>query len=211
VASWLTFRGLLRTRWAVWLGLAVLVGAIAGVVIAASAGVRRTASAYDRFLDHQNAYDAMIELDCSSQSEPADHCCQDCVDDISEMPSVADVTIVEEFGALVATDRGQSLQPDLSDECFSGPGQVRVLSDPSGRFGHELNRSGSLPVAAPIRTRPTRWCCRGRPPSVSTWGRAAHCTCRCSPRGLSGQPATAGDRPGGGDRSRARGGPPAFG
>ena len=95
VASWLMFRSLLRTRWAVWLGLAVLVGATAGVVMAGFAGARRTASAHDRFVAEQRGFDVTIAVDCGSQYEPPARFGLGCLDDIAAVPSVADVTVVE--------------------------------------------------------------------------------------------------------------------
>ena len=41
----------LRRRWREWLALAVLVGALGGVVLAVLAGARRTEVAYERFLE----------------------------------------------------------------------------------------------------------------------------------------------------------------
>jgi hypothetical protein len=52
-AVWIRFRAELRTRWKVWLVLAVLAGVAGGLVIAAAAGARRTDSVVDR---HVAAY-----------------------------------------------------------------------------------------------------------------------------------------------------------
>jgi hypothetical protein len=59
-AMWLRYRGELGGRARGWLVLAVLAGAIAGVVLAALAGARRTADAYPRFLTSQRAYDVVV-------------------------------------------------------------------------------------------------------------------------------------------------------
>ena len=53
-------RAELRSGLRTWLGLAALVGLVAGLVIAAVAGGRRTDSAYARFLAHQRAADVML-------------------------------------------------------------------------------------------------------------------------------------------------------
>ena len=53
------FRAELRSRWRAWLGLALLIGLGAGVVIAAAAWARRTDSVYNRFLVEQRAFDVL--------------------------------------------------------------------------------------------------------------------------------------------------------
>src|SRR5918911_27575 len=53
-------RAELRSGVRTWLGLAALVGLVAGLVIAAVAGGRRTDSAYARFLARQRAADVML-------------------------------------------------------------------------------------------------------------------------------------------------------
>jgi FtsX-like permease family len=136
VASWLTFRSLLRTRWAVWLGLALLVGATAGAVMAGVAGALRTASAHDRFVELQHGADVLIDARC-----PATFGGLSCVDEIAGLPSVADVTVVEFFDGYITTADGTSVQPEPTDACYSDPGRVGVIGDRSGRFGTELNES----------------------------------------------------------------------
>ena len=54
------FRNEARRRWRGWLARGVLYGLLAGAVLAAVAGARRTDSAYDRFLDAQDAYDVLL-------------------------------------------------------------------------------------------------------------------------------------------------------
>jgi len=50
----------LRARWRDWLVLTVLIGLAGGAVLAASAGARRTASAYPRFLRYSHASDLLV-------------------------------------------------------------------------------------------------------------------------------------------------------
>ena len=57
----LRVRAELRSRLRTWLGLAALVGLVAGLVIAATAGALRTDSAYSRFLDRQRAADVFLD------------------------------------------------------------------------------------------------------------------------------------------------------
>jgi hypothetical protein len=47
---WLVLRAGFRSGWRGWLALALLLGVISGVVLAAAAGARRTDSAYPRLL-----------------------------------------------------------------------------------------------------------------------------------------------------------------
>lgn len=54
-------RAELRSRMRSWLGLAALVGLVAGLVIASAAGARRTDTAYARFLDQQRAADVFLD------------------------------------------------------------------------------------------------------------------------------------------------------
>jgi hypothetical protein len=53
----------LRTGWRGVLALGLVVGIVAGAVLAFAAGGRRTDSAYRRFLVAQNAYDVMLRVD----------------------------------------------------------------------------------------------------------------------------------------------------
>ncbi|HEY8059459.1 MAG TPA: hypothetical protein VID94_11935, partial [Acidimicrobiales bacterium] len=56
-ASGYGFRVHARSRWRGWIGRGLLFGLIAGTVLAAAAGARRTDTSYDRFLEAQRAYD----------------------------------------------------------------------------------------------------------------------------------------------------------
>jgi predicted lysophospholipase L1 biosynthesis ABC-type transport system permease subunit len=71
MAVWVRVRSELRTRWRAALALAVLVGITGGVVMAASAGARRTHTAYTRFVTAQNAWDITIANDQSFGVDPA--------------------------------------------------------------------------------------------------------------------------------------------
>ena len=143
VAPWLTFRSGLRSRWLLWLGLALLVGATAGGVMAGFAGARRMASAHDRFLDRQRTYDVLIDIDCDPDQAPTSSPARpdtSCLDDIRRLPSIADLTIVEGFAGFITTADGRSVQPYAGeDPCPIGAGSVGLLGDRSGRLGVELN------------------------------------------------------------------------
>jgi hypothetical protein len=56
-AVWMRLRSELRARWRAWLGLALLIGLVGAAAVAAAAGVRRTETAYPRFVQAQNGYD----------------------------------------------------------------------------------------------------------------------------------------------------------
>lgn len=132
MSVWLTFRSLLRRKWPSWLGLALLLGVAAGGVIGGVAGAQRTASANERFREAHRAYDLIVGVRCAGS--PAE-----CVEEIRALPSVADVALVEQLSAFIATADGTSLQPFADDACYSGPGRVDLVGDPSDRFGTELN------------------------------------------------------------------------
>ena len=53
----------LRTRWRSWAVLALFVGFAGGVVLTTTAGARRTASAYTRFLRTSHAADVLVSPD----------------------------------------------------------------------------------------------------------------------------------------------------
>jgi ABC-type lipoprotein release transport system permease subunit len=58
LSMWL--RAQARTRWRAWLGLAVVLGIAMGAAITASAGARRTESAYPRFVEKQDGFDVIL-------------------------------------------------------------------------------------------------------------------------------------------------------
>jgi MacB-like periplasmic core domain len=59
-AVWLRLRAELRRQWRGWLALAVLLGVIGGIALAAAAGARRTDTAYPRFLRVSHAADLLV-------------------------------------------------------------------------------------------------------------------------------------------------------
>ena len=56
----LSLRAGMRQQWRAWLGLAVLLGVIGGIALAAAAGARRTDTAYPRFLRASHAADMLV-------------------------------------------------------------------------------------------------------------------------------------------------------
>lgn len=75
-------RAELAGRWKALTGVVLLLGLSGGVVLAASAGARRTETAYDRMLEAQNAADVTIADDGSLRREVS-------LDDIVALPQVA--------------------------------------------------------------------------------------------------------------------------
>jgi hypothetical protein len=58
-AVWLVFHAELRRRWRSWLAIAILISVVAGFVLAATAGGRRTASAFPQFVA-AHGFDAVV-------------------------------------------------------------------------------------------------------------------------------------------------------
>src|SRR5437879_13439418 len=61
-AVWMRAKGELRSRLGSLLALAVIIGVIGGVVVAAAAGARRTETAYPRFLAAENALTLVVQV-----------------------------------------------------------------------------------------------------------------------------------------------------
>jgi hypothetical protein len=142
MAAWLTFRSSLRSRWLTWVGLALLVGATAGGVLAGFAGARRMATAPERFRDEHHAIDVLVGVTCDPGGASAEGFARlsvSCLDGIRGLPSVGDSVIVEGFAAQIETEDGRSVQLDPTDPCYSGPARIELAGDRSGRLGVELN------------------------------------------------------------------------
>jgi putative ABC transport system permease protein len=125
------FRAEWRARWRAWVVLAVLVGAVAGTALVLVAGSRRTGSAHERFLAEQHAMDVVVSVECAND--------RGCADRVGRLPAVEHSTTVSNFPAYAETVDGRSLQ-FADDTCYSGPGQVVTVYDPSGRWGTTINR-----------------------------------------------------------------------
>ena len=141
------FRAELRSRWRAWVGLAIVVGLAAGAVLLLAAGSRRTGSAYDRFLSEQNAYDVGVVVQCEPRGgsgrfdDFADAPDGSCISEVKQLPAVSESTRVRNYAGYIENAQGISFQPDPSDPCYSGPGQVALVADQSGRFGTSFNES----------------------------------------------------------------------
>src|SRR5438105_4269433 len=116
-------RAELRTRFAAIVSLALIVGVIGGVVIAAAAGARRTISAYPRFLVAQNAMDTVVEVhghDPAVVGKP--------LAEAEHLPQVAEFSQVSQ------------IQGHLQIPGNPKPGNVFGILSPDGRFGIDINR-----------------------------------------------------------------------
>jgi len=60
---WFRLRAEWRVRWRTWLGLALIVGLLGGAVLAATAGGRRTDTAYQRLESSTNAADVLVSTE----------------------------------------------------------------------------------------------------------------------------------------------------
>jgi ABC-type lipoprotein release transport system permease subunit len=132
-------RSALRARWRSWLGLAIIVGAAGGFVIAAAAGARRTSSVYTRLLAVTAPFDVALgcpDLDeattCRDEQRPQHRAAL-------ALPEVATGTLVTTAHVPIMTSDGRSLQPE-GEVCFGGPGEVDLIGSPERRFGRDINR-----------------------------------------------------------------------
>src|SRR5262249_56542995 len=121
VAVWMRSRSALRARWRSWLGLAVIVGAAGGFVIAAAAGARRTSSVYTRLLAVTAPFD--VALGCAELEQGTE-----CREDQRQhhraalaLPEVAAGAVLTPPPVPITPAGGRSLQP-AGEICFGGPG-----------------------------------------------------------------------------------------
>src|SRR5437588_3576687 len=121
-AVWMRAKGELRSRLGSILSLAVIVGVIGGVVIAAAAGARRTETAYPRFLASQNALTLVVQV--GSKNPPT---ARRVLREIEGFPQVKATT-------LVANALGGLRIPGRRSR-----GIVFPLVSPDGRFGTTIN------------------------------------------------------------------------
>ena len=122
-AVWMRARSELRTRFAAIVSLALIVGVIGGVVIAAAAGARRTLTAYPRFLEAENALDVVVEVDGRDSTVIAG-----VVKQIQGLPQVLTSSRVE-------LAHGYLQIPGLKSK-----GTVFPIVSFDGRFGFSINR-----------------------------------------------------------------------
>ncbi len=120
-----------RRRWANVAVLVVLIGLTAGTAIAATAGARRTASAYERVLRSTDSSDALVNPD----SDGVD------LDAIAALPPV---TRSSEVRGVFMAAVGADGEPDEE-------GGITLASD--GHFGYDFDRPALLSGRMPRRDR----------------------------------------------------------
>jgi len=121
-AIWMRARSEFRSRLGAVVALAVIVGVIGGIVIAAAAGARRTESAYPRLLQAKHALDVVVDVTAGDRAVG-----QRVLGEIERFPQVAVYSHVEVAqGELKIPGRGT-------------PGNVFPLVSSDGRFGTTIN------------------------------------------------------------------------
>jgi putative ABC transport system permease protein len=131
-ALWLTLRAELRRGWRAMLGLALLLGVIGGVVLAAAAGAQRTDTAYPRLLRWANA--AQADVIVKDAPVPAFFAA------VRRLPEVTASSTEGLFNFALPARHGPPVAPV---ETFSSP------DDSMGRTGDRLKMlDGQLPDPA---------------------------------------------------------------
>jgi hypothetical protein len=121
-AIWMRARSELRSRLGAVVALAVIVGVIGGVVIAAAAGARRTETAYPRLLQAEHALDVVVDVTARDPSVG-----RRVIGEIERLPQVAEYT------------RTEVAQGELQIPGHGRPGDVFPLVSSDGRFGTTIN------------------------------------------------------------------------
>lgn len=122
-------RSELRSRWRAMVGIMVLLGLVGGVALAAVAGARRTATAYDRMLAQASPYDVLVNPDEGTRSALTPG-------DIAGLPGVN----------AVGTVLGVPVMPVDADGQPNFDGFVLALADGAGReMARPIMSQGRLP------------------------------------------------------------------
>ena len=123
----------LRSSWRRRLALVVLLGAIGAVSIGAAAGAMRTSSAVPRFLTGQRAFDVLVFCGAPERDRNGFVCEQE----LRGLEEIEDTTPILELSGLPSV-AGRNAEP-ADDACFDGPGDVKLVVSPDGRFGSAIN------------------------------------------------------------------------
>jgi ABC-type lipoprotein release transport system permease subunit len=115
-AVWRLVAHELSTRWRSWAGLALLAGLAGGVVLAATAGARRTETAYPRFLQASRASDVLVSPQGTGFGGY-----------YHALGRLPDVRVVAALAGLFVAPLGPAGTADLSSV---------VAAPADGRFGH---------------------------------------------------------------------------
>ena len=127
----LLLRAQLRTRWRSWLGLAALVGIVAGTVLATMAAARRTETSYERFIADTAAFDVAV---ANGGTTPDNVNKQFDFSEVARLPQVLDAAEVKYYSPSGRTAAGQAItQTDMAP-----------LASIDGKFGTTVNRAQVL-------------------------------------------------------------------
>lgn len=117
--GWLV-RHELRARWRSALGLALVVGIVAGVVLATAAGARRTATVYERFAAETATRDVSVQIDDGD------------VD--------ASLRRIEALELVAASGRLEMVPVLPTDESLLTEVDLAMFASPDGRWGVDVDR-----------------------------------------------------------------------
>ncbi len=124
-----------RRTWPAWLALGLLVGVAAGSVAAASAGARRTDSAFRELRAETDAMDAGIAFTC----DPEDPACPTTAEQVRAYPGVVDAASFITTKSPVFDSDGNLIQIN-DDPCGSGAGALDLITPLDPGFATDLNR-----------------------------------------------------------------------
>jgi hypothetical protein len=115
-----------RSRWRGWVVVAVVIGGIAGVLLAMLAGAERTETAYDRFTVATSAFDVALT---NGGTTPDNVNRQFDFAEVARLPEVADAAVANYYFAYGTTPSGRKIVP----------GDVSPFASVDGKFGATLN------------------------------------------------------------------------
>jgi hypothetical protein len=123
----------LRSSWHRRVALVVLLGAIGAVSIGSAAGAVRTNNAVERFIIEQRAFDLLVFCGAPERDSGGFVCEQE----LRELDEIEDTAPILELFGLPSVDGRNAEAGD--DACFDGPGDVKLIVSPDGRFGSAIN------------------------------------------------------------------------
>lgn len=141
-AVWMRLRAEARSRWRAWIALALIFGIGSGAAIASLAGARRTDTAYPRFVEAQDGFDAFT-------GGGAGHDFEQRFAKLKAHPAAesAEEVIILGGQLTVPARRGR-------DQIIVGIPDALVVSNPSGRVLYETNRAKVLEGRLARKTEP---------------------------------------------------------
>lgn len=128
--------------------LAVVLGAVGAIAIGSIAGALRTNDAVDRFLTDQRAFDVLVI--CGTPELDGDgYACERALRGLDEIEDTAPILELPGLPYLAGHTA------ELSDDtCWDGPGDVKLIVSPDGRFGSAINEQRLIAGRAADRSRP---------------------------------------------------------